>query len=78
MTTTKNQRFVVRASSMRFSTSSVPTCRAVSKPKVGMSPGRGMSLSMVLGAWMTRTAPSVTWASRVEAEAMPSPPMVSR
>ena len=47
--TTKYQRLVVRESSMRLRTSSVPRCRAVWKPKVGMLPGSGMSLSIVLG-----------------------------
>jgi hypothetical protein len=49
ITTTKYHRFVVRESSMRFRNSSKMSCRAVSKPKVGMSPGKGRSLSIVLG-----------------------------
>ena len=57
MTTTKYQRPVVRESSIRFCTRSLPSWRAVSKPKVGISPGSGRSLSMVFGTWQTRMRP---------------------
>ena len=58
MLTTRYQREVVRASSARLRTICTPSCRAVSKPKVGVEPGSGRSLSMVLGTCATRIFPS--------------------
>ena len=58
ITVTKNHLPVVAASFIRFRTSSMPRSTAVVKPKVGMSGGRGRSLSMVLGTWTTATRPS--------------------
>ena len=42
---------------IRLMTSSTPTLRAVSKPKVGAPPGSGRSLSMVFGTCATRRPP---------------------
>ena len=46
------QRRVDLASSIRFRTSSTPTCRAVWKPNVGTCGGSGRSLSIVFGTWI--------------------------
>ena len=51
MATMMYQRRVDLASSIRFRTSSTPTCRAVSKPNVGTCGGSGRSLSIVFGTW---------------------------
>jgi hypothetical protein len=74
--TTKNQRFVVRQSSIGFSTRVVD--RAVSKPKVGMPFGSGRSLSIVFGTWATFTRPFASIAMRLAEEAVSSPPIVTR
>jgi hypothetical protein len=55
---TKNQWFAVSASTMRFSTSPTPRCRAVWKPNVSTCAGRSRSLSIVFGTWATRMRPA--------------------
>ena len=75
ITITTYQRFVVRLSRIRFCTSCVPRCRAVSKPNVGMSPGSGKSLSIVLGMCATRTAPPDAFATSAADSAVSSPPI---
>ena len=74
--TTKYQRWVVFASTIRFLTISTPTWRAVWKPKVLVSSGRSMSLSIVLGTWITRIFPRVFSEMICASVAVPSPPMV--
>ena len=53
-----------------------PTLRAVVNPKVGMSPGRGRSLSMVLGTCTTRMRRAERSATNRADKAVSSPPMV--
>ena len=50
---------VVRASSIRLSTMSAPTERAVSNPNVGALSGSGRSLSIVFGTVATPIRPCV-------------------
>jgi hypothetical protein len=52
---------------IRLLTSSTPTLRAVSKPKVGVPPGSGRSLSMVFGTCTTPRPVPAAWASRTPA-----------
>ncbi len=78
ITTTKYQRWVVRASSIMRETTWVACSRAVSNPKVGMPWGSGKSLSMVLGTWATAIRPSASSATRRAEKAVSSPPMVIR
>ncbi len=58
MAITKYQRPVVLASTIRLVTTWTPTWRAVWKPKVSTHGGRSRSLSIVLGAWTTRSRPA--------------------
>jgi hypothetical protein len=71
---TRYQRPVVWASTRRLWHSIPPSCRAVSKPKVGASPGSGKSLSMVLGTCATRMPPAAS-ATAAALVAVSSPPM---
>ena len=77
MATTRYHRWVVMASVIRLLTSSIPTLLAVSKPKVGMPPGSGRSLSMVFGTCATRRPPPAAPASRDAENAVSSPPIVT-
>ena len=74
--TMKYHRFVVRESSLRFITIPAPTCRAVSYPKVGIPPGKGRSLSIVLGTCATRISPLAFLAISLAPNDVSSPPMV--
>src|SRR5215471_9405221 len=77
MATTRYHRWVVMASVIRLLTSCTPTLLAVSKPKVGVPPGRGRSLSMVFGTCATRRLPLAAAASRDAENAVSSPPIVT-
>jgi hypothetical protein len=77
MATTRYHRWVVMASVIRLLTSSTPTLLAVSKPKVGVPPGSGRSLSMVFGTCATRRPPPAASASRDAENAVSSPPIVT-
>jgi hypothetical protein len=77
MATTRYHRWVVIASVIRLLTSSTPTLLAVSKPKVGVPPGSGRSLSMVFGTCATRRSPWAASASRDAENAVSSPPIVT-
>ena len=77
MATTRYHRWVVMASVIRLLTRPTPTLLAVSKPKVGMPPGSGRSLSMVFGTCATRRAPPAASASRDAENAVSSPPIVT-
>ena len=77
MATTRYHRWVVIASVIKLLTSWTPTLRAVSKPNVGMPPGSGRSLSMVLGTCATRRPAPAVWASRDAENAVSSPPIVT-
>src|SRR6185437_14472183 len=77
MATTRYHRWVVMASVIRLLTSSTPTLLAVSKPKVGVPPGSGRSLSMVFGTCATRRLPPAASASRDAENAVSSPPIVT-
>jgi hypothetical protein len=61
---------------IRLLTSPAPTLRAVSKPKVGVPPGSGRSLSMVFGTCTTPRPVPAAWASRDAENAVSSPPIV--
>ena len=75
---TKNHLSVVAASLMRFRTRSLPTSTAVVYPNVGMPAGSGRSLSMVLGTWATLSLPPPVRATAAAADAVSSPPIVTR
>ena len=77
MATTRYHRWVVMASVIRLLTNSTPTLLAVSKPKVGVPPGSGRSLSMVFGTCATRRLPPAASASRDAENAVSSPPIVT-
>ena len=77
MATTRYHRWVVMASVIRLLTSWTPTLLAVSKPKVGVPPGSGRSLSMVFGTCATRRPPPAAAASRDAENAVSSPPIVT-
>ena len=77
MATTRYHRWVVMASVIRLLTSWTPTLLAVSKPKVGVPPGSGRSLSMVFGTCATRRPPPAASASRDAENAVSSPPIVT-
>src|SRR5690242_7487318 len=77
MATTRYHRCVVMASVIRLLTSSTPVLLAVSKPKVGVPPGSGRSLSMVFGTCATRRLPPAASASRDAENAVSSPPIVT-
>ena len=51
--------------------------RAVSKPNVGVEPGSGKSLSIVLGTWATRMLPPLRLSTWLPEKAVSSPPMVT-
>ena len=76
--TTMYQRRVDLASSIRFLTSSTPTCRAVWKPNVGTCGGSGRSLSIVFGTCTLWMAPAERSLMKRDESAVSSPPIVTR